>query len=489
MGDRSPGRGAETNAERLVDASPDALIALTIDGTVLSWNRAAEAIFGYRADEMIGRSLDEELVPPEARDAAREAHREVLATGSAVFQTVQRAKDGRLVPVDATMRLATMPGLDPIIAIHETVVTPREARHDQRAFASKLSELIEAVPDAIVIVDQEGVIQLVNAETERLFGYSRDELSSRPVELLLPERLFAPGSAPRLPASGIELCGVRKDGSAFPVEISVRPLETEDGILVSSAIRDITARKQLEQRMREANRMKSELLAHMSHELRTPLNAIIGFAALMYQGKLGPMAPQHHEYLGDILTSSRHLLGVINDALDLAKIDAGKIELRPEEVELGAVVCEVRHVLRELAARKRLAVETVVDAGLGPVRVDPRRIKQVLYNFLANAIELTPEGGRITIGVAAEGEGSFRLSVRDTGIGIAPEDLPKLFVEFQQLDVRSRRKYPGTGLGLALTKSIVEAHGGRVEVESTPGAGSTFSAVVPKIAASAVQGK
>jgi len=489
MGDRSSGRGAEMIAERLVDASPDALIALTIEGRVLSWNRAAEAIFGYRADEVIGKSLDEELVPPEARDAAREAHREVLATGAAFFQTVRRAKDGRIVPVDASMRLATMPGLDPIIVIHEKVVTRREARHDQRALAPKFYELIEAAPDAIVIVDQEGVIQLVNAQAESLFGYTRDELVSRPVELLLPERLFAPGSAPRLRTSGLELCGVRKGGSAFPVEISLSPLETEDGILVSSAIRDITARKQLEQRMREANRMKSELLAHMSHELRTPLNAIIGFAALMHQGKVGPMAPQHHEYLGDILTSSRHLLGVINDALDLAKIEAGKIELRPEEVELGAVVGEVRDVLRELAARKRLAVETVVEPGLGRVRVDPRRVKQVLYNFLANAIELTPEGGRITIGVAAEGAGSFRLSVRDTGIGIAPEDLPKLFVEFQQIDASSRRKHQGTGLGLALTKSIVEAHGGHVEVESTPGAGSTFSAIVPRVAATAVEGK
>lgn len=486
MGDRSSGRGADMITARLVDASPDALIALRIDGTVVAWNRAAEAIFGYRADEMIGRSLDEALVPPEAREAARDAHREVLATGSAVFQAVRRAKDGRLVPVDASMRLTTMPGLDPIIAIHEKVVIPREAR---RVLASRLSELIEAVPDAIVIVDQEGVIQLVNAQTESLFGYSRDELVSRPVELLLPERLFAPGSAPRLRASGLELCGVRKDGSAFPVEISLSPLETEDGTLVSSAIRDVTARKQLEQRMREANRMKSELLANMSHELRTPLNAIIGFAALMHQGKVGPMAPQHHEYVGDILTSSRHLLGVINDALDLAKIEAGKIELRPEEVELGAVVGEVRDVLRELAARKRLAVEIAVEPGLGRVRVDPRRVKQVLYNFLANAIEHTPEGGRITIGAAAEGAGSFRLSVRDTGIGIAPEDLSRLFVEFQQLDASSRRKHQGTGLGLALTKSIVEAHGGHVEVESTPGTGSTFSAIVPRVAAAAAEGK
>ena len=263
----------------------------------------------------------------------------------------------------------------------------------------------------MVIVNKDGRIVLINAQTEKLFGYTRQELVGQWVELLVPERFRrvsfpAPRRVLRRPAAardglGLELFGLRKDGTEFPIEISLSPLETDDGTLVSSAIRDITERKQLEWRMQEANRLKSEFLANMSHELRTPLNAIIGFAELMYKGKVGPLSPDHQEYLGDILTSSRHLLQLINDVLDLAKVESGKMEFRPEEVDVAQLTSEVRDILRGLAAKKHLRIEIDVDEEVRKVVVDAGRVKQILYNYLSNAIKFTPEGGRIVVRVAA----------------------------------------------------------------------------------------
>ena len=256
-------------------------------------------------------------------------------------------------------------------------------------------------------------------------------------------------------------------------------------------IRDITERMQkeeelhragaLQRAMQEASRLKTEFLANMSHELRTPLNAIIGFAELMHRGKVGPVSAEHKEYLGDILTSSKHLLQLINDVLDLAKVESGKMEFRLESVDLTKLAREVGDIVRGLAASGRLQVETCVDPAVATVVVDPARVKQILYNYVSNAIKFTPPGGRITIRIGPEGPALFRIDVEDTGVGIAADDLGKLFVEFQQLDASAAKTYQGTGLGLALTKKLAEAHGGRVTVRSTPGEGSTFSVILPRV--------
>jgi signal transduction histidine kinase/DNA-binding response OmpR family regulator len=234
-------------------------------------------------------------------------------------------------------------------------------------------------------------------------------------------------------------------------------------------------------RAHEATRMKSEFLANMSHELRTPMNAIIGFSELMVDGKLGPVSDRHKECLDDILTSARHLLQLINDVLDLSKVEAGKMEVRPERVEIARVVWEITDILRSLGAKKRIVIEPELEAGLKAVVVDPAKLKQVLYNYLSNAIKFTPEGGRVVVRAKGEDADHFRLEVEDTGIGIRADDLKRLFVEFQQLDDGPAKGHVGTGLGLALTKRIVEAQGGRVGVQSAPGRGSLFFAVLPRL--------
>jgi signal transduction histidine kinase len=233
--------------------------------------------------------------------------------------------------------------------------------------------------------------------------------------------------------------------------------------------------------LRRANEIKSQFLAAMSHELRTPLNSIIGFTELMHDGKVGPVTAEHKEYLSDILTSSRHLLHLINDLLDLSKVEAGKMEFRPEPLSVPSLVSEVRTITSALAAQKRIVVEAEIDPGVGTVTADAARLRQIFYNYLSNALKFSPDGGRVVIRVAPEGETHWRLEVEDRGIGIKPEDMSKLFVEFQQLDGGMTRRHVGSGLGLAVTRQIVEAQGGRVGAHSEPGHGSVFFAVLPRV--------
>lgn len=234
------------------------------------------------------------------------------------------------------------------------------------------------------------------------------------------------------------------------------------------------------ERAERASQVKSAFLANMSHELRTPLNAIMGFTQLLETGNAGPVSAEQRELLGEVLTSSRHLVQLINDILDLAKVESGTFSLRPEPTDVGEVAREVCDAMRPLAEVKGIRLSIRV-ASLPLVLLDPERLRQVLLNYASNAVKFTPSGGRIEIRVALAGADHLRLEVRDTGIGIATEDIPKLFSEFVQLDAGATRGHKGTGLGLALTKRLVEAQNGSVGVTSRPGRGSIFYALLPRV--------
>jgi PAS domain S-box-containing protein len=231
----------------------------------------------------------------------------------------------------------------------------------------------------------------------------------------------------------------------------------------------------------EASRIKGQFLANMSHELRTPLNAVIGFADLLQSGAVDADAAKRRDFLGHIGTSGRHLLRLINDLLDLSKVESGRFEFFPEPVDLVPLVKDVTDTLGPASQAKHITVETQIDPALNDLVLDPARLKQVLYNYLSNAIKFTPDRGRVIVRARAEGDKRFRVEVEDSGIGIAPQDLPRLFTEFQQLDASASKHHQGTGLGLALTRRLVEAQGGSVGVRSVLRAGSVFHLVLDRV--------
>jgi signal transduction histidine kinase len=270
----------------------------------------------------------------------------------------------------------------------------------------------------------------------------------------------------------------RKTPGEFPAETIelLQTFATQSALAIQNArlFREIAAKSQ---QLEAASRHKSEFLANMSHELRTPLNAVIGFSEVLLQRMFGELNAKQDEYLKDIYASGQHLLSLINDILDLSKIEAGRMELAPAPFHLPSALENAVTLVRERAARHGIALEFDLDPRLGEVVGDERKVKQVLLNLLSNAVKFTPEGGRISL-KAGQRDGAVEISVTDTGVGIAPEDQTAIFEEFRQAGSDEKRR-EGTGLGLTLAKKFVELHGGRIWVESELGRGSTFTFTLP----------
>jgi len=401
-------------------------------------------------------------------------------------------------------RLACLPvavrrALDDRRLREERVQAEQALRRSEASYRS----LIESAPCGILRVSAEdGRFLDANAAMAEMLGFDSavELLASEPVDRLALDVETRSRLAKEYDQRGIiretDVAWKRKDGAPITVRLSGRLLADKSRMAMCFEMiaENVTERKRMEEQLREqnlaleetnrrveaANRMKSEFLANMSHELRSPLNGIIGFSELLCDGRLGLVSDRQKEILGRVLNSSKHLLQLINDVLDISKVEAGRWEFHPESLSTGKLIQEVTGILGGLAASKRIQIETEIEPEVATVVADPGRLKQVLYNYVSNALKFTGESGQVRVNLRAEGSSEFRLEVSDTGVGISQKDIGKLFVEFQQLDSGKAKRFQGTGLGLALTKRIIEAQGGRVGVESIPGEGSTFFAVLPR---------
>ncbi|QTN24842.1 PAS domain S-box protein [Rhizobacter sp. AJA081-3] len=481
-------------SEVLVAQSPDALVATHPDGRVALWNRAAETTFGYRADEAIGQTVAELIVPRDLRDDEIQMRMEALEGLGARHEVLRQRKDGVPLYVNCnTSAVRDERGEVTHLVSHLADVTGQRARRDADFVHARFHAVLDNAPDAIVIVNGTGRIVLFNAQARRLFGHETAAVIGAPIELLLPHRLQRAHlghrlgflGAPRMRAmgEGRELHGVRSSGEEFPVEISLSPIDTEAGRLVMSAIRDISERKRFELALREKNdelerasRAKDRFLATMSHELRTPLNAIIGFTGLMLMKLPGPLTPDQEKQLGLVQSSGKHLLSLINDLLDLAKIESGRVELRLGAVDCAPVLDEVLQTLGPAAQARGLWLRLEPRPDWPAVRADRRALLQILINLTGNAIKFTHAGG-VTLSVR-DVDGGIGIEVRDTGPGISTADRARLFEAFSQVGDVQARSAEGTGLGLHLSTKLAALMDGRIDVESEAGRGSCFTLIL-----------
>ncbi len=440
-------------------------------------NEAAVSRYGYSREEFLRMRITD-LRPPEdvprlLQDVAKS--RPALQSSD---QWRHRLKDGRIIDVKVTSHTIAHAG-------HKAALVVAEKLDEQyRFFKLALGMLCIATFD--------GYFTHLNPVWERTLGFTVEELKAKPfIEFVHPEDREATIAEAQKLMTGVDTIAFEnrylcKDGTYKWLLWSATVSKEEQ--LYYAVARDNTSRKQSEEAIRQAkeeaeraNRVKSEFLSRMSHELRTPLNAVIGFSEMLLERVVGGLTAKQEEFLRDIRDSGMHLLALINDILDISKVEAGRMELTFVETDLREVVEAALTTLGPLIGQKHLDVSTTLDPSLTVIRADKIRLKQILYNLLSNAAKFTPEGGQIRVEVH-QVSGDVELAVVDTGPGIAAEDQAKLFQEFSQVQVRQVAQ-EGTGLGLSLVRRLVDLHGGRVWVESEVGKGSRFIVRLPLAAA------
>jgi PAS domain S-box-containing protein len=350
-----------------------------------------------------------------------------------------------------------------------------------------IENLVENAADLIITTDLDDRILTWNRGAEVLFGYNKDEVIGKHLSILLPPERFHELAEMRakVQISGalrdIEVRSKRKDGVMIYLSLSVSPIRDVEGKIVGflRVAKDITEKKRYERRLKELDKMKSDFVSNVSHELRTPLTAIKGSVDNMLDGLTGSLNEKQVRYLARIKSNTDRLSRLINDLLDLSRIESGRVEVRPTTVPLAALAEEVAEHLKALAAEKLIQIEVPSPDPSVTVWADRDKVTQVLMNLIGNAVKFTPQEGKVTVGIEKNGDEYVRISVADTGPGILPEETNKIFVKFYQVANIDKQRPKGSGMGLAISKALVEMHGGKIWVESEIGRGSIFYFTLP----------
>ena len=490
----------------IMEHSLDVICTIDEQGRFAFVSAASEKVWGYTPDELVGRPyLD--FVHPEDHPQTNEAAAEVL-TGRLVqdFENRYVRKDGSLVPI--VWSASWSAGERLMFCVARDVTERRRAEQKLDALRRRLELVYKSMPDGLHGLNLDGTINFENPAAERMLGYSPGELLGKPAHATIHHHRADGSEYP------VEQCPIyatlrdretrtvrdevfwRKDGTSLSAEYVVSSIIDDRGQCSGAivAFRDVSERQRAQETLRrahdelraahaqldQASRLKDEFLANMSHELRTPLNAILGLSESLLEQVGGTLTPRQEKSIATIASSGAHLLALINDILDLSKVEAGKLDVFAERIELDDFCHSCLMFVRTQAMQKDIAIS--FDRGDAPdaIHADPKRLKQILVNLLTNAVKFTPKGGRVGLTVSAPaGEGRVHFAVRDSGIGIAPEDQGKLFKAFSQVDSGLSRSQEGTGLGLVLVARLAELQGGSVAVESEPGRGSRFIVTLP----------
>jgi PAS domain S-box-containing protein len=461
-------------AAAIVESANDSIVSATLDGVITSWNAAAERIYGFTAAEIIGRSTSL-LIPPETAAELKPLF-ERVRQGERIeqFEIWLRRKDGSLIEVsltDSPIRDAS----GAVVGISAITVDMTERNRASARFQG----LLEVAPDATICVDSAGQIVLVNAQAERLFGYPREELAGQPVEILVPDAIkaahpalrarYATDPQPRQMGADLELSGRRRDGTTFPAEISLSALDTDQGILISAAIRDITQQRQARDDLRRTNQNLRSFSYSLAHDLRTPLRSLAGFSTALIEEYASTLGEEGCAYARRIEAASEHMGHILDDLLHLSGISEAKISL--QQVDLGAGAAAIAAELQRQDPGRRVCLTIQQPAW---ALADPGLIREVLRNLLGNAWKFTSgcDNATIEFGMTPAPDGRVCCYVRDNGAGFDPAYTHKLFQPFQRL--HTAREFPGTGAGLASVRQIVDRHNGQTWAEGTSGGGAAF---------------
>ena len=486
-------KAAERDLARLaaiVDSADDAIVSKDLDGTVRTWNRAAEEMFGYRPDEMIGASILR-IIPADRRQEETEVL-DRICRGLRVehFETIRQRKDGRLI--DVSLTISPIRTADGIIVGASKIARDISRQRVLERDALRLAAIVDSSDDAIASKDLYGVVQTWNRAAERLFGYTAEEIVGRSISLIIPaERLSEEDEVLGKIRRGesvehFQTVRRRKDGTSIEISLTVSPIRGADGRVVgaSKIARDISAQQRLARAAEDANRVKDEFLAMLSHELRTPLNAVLGYTRMLRNGQI---ARERQDRAIDTIERNANILSqLVSDVLDVSTIVTGKVELKQRRCDLAVVTETAVDAVRPAAEAKGIAV--IVEKPREPVwaRCDSDRLQQVFWNLMANAIKFTPASGQVRVRIEQPTARHARMTVSDTGIGIRPEALPFIFQRFWQGEGRGEHVNRGLGLGLALARHFTELHGGTITAASEgEGRGATFTVMLPLAAAEA----